>query len=45
MNFKEWITTNWFPLLICASLAFVGEWAIAILMFMVWELWRQRQEN
>ena len=32
---KQWITTNWFPLLICASLALVGEWTIAILMFVV----------
>ena len=44
MNLKEWITTNWFALLICASLAFVGEHVMAITLLLVWEFasWTQR---
>ena len=42
---NNWITTNWFPLLICASLAVTGEWAMAIILFLIWELYGTIKNN
>ena len=42
---NNWITTNWFPLLICASLAVTGEWALAIILFLIWELYESKKSN
>ena len=42
---NDWITRNWFPMLICASLAIAGEPWIALTMFLVWELYRFKNEN
>ena len=44
-DMNKWITTHWFPLLICAALAVTGEWALAIILFLVWELYESKKDK